>query len=90
MNKTDFIKELSKELDIPKAEGKRTVAAMESIIIKALSNGEKVTLTGFGTFNVTHRKERQGRNPKTNQPMTLPAHDAPVFRFANIIKKSFK
>lgn len=90
MNKTEFIKELSKELNISKVESKKNVEAMESIILKTLSNGEKVTLTGFGTFDTTHRKERKGRNPKTNQPMILPAHEAPVFRFANNIKKSFR
>lgn len=90
MNRTDFVNELGKELNISKADSKKTVAAIEKIILKELANGHKVTLTGFGTFDTVFRKERQGRNPKTNQPMTLPAHHAPVFRFASAIKKSFK
>lgn len=90
MNSSEFVKELSKELDIKKPEAKRIKAAMEKIILSELANGGKVTLYGFGTFDVVERNERKGRNPKTNEPLTIPKHNAPVFRFSDAVKKSFR
>ncbi len=88
MNKKELIDSIASKADVKKVEAERVLAAFEKSVIEALKNGEKVTLVGFGTFTVTERKERKGRNPKTGQPMTIPAKKAPKFVVGKIFKES--
>ena len=62
------------------------MSATLDVITDALKNGEKVSLVGFGTFEVRERKERQGRNPQTREPMTIPASKLPAFSAGKALK----
>ncbi len=73
MNKAELIDAMAVESGLTKAETKRALGAFTSVISKALSEGDKVGLVGFGTFLVTERGARLGRNPKTGEEMNIPA-----------------
>ena len=78
MNKGDLIQELAKVVGTKK-EATAAVDTIFETITKALKNGNKVTLTGFGTFSVTKKAARMGRNPQTGQEMKIPARKVPKF-----------
>ncbi|RCJ30504.1 hypothetical protein A6769_33340 [Nostoc punctiforme NIES-2108] len=59
--------------------GSLLYVVLVSIVIEAVANGDKVTLIGFGSFERRERSEREGHNPKTNEPMTIPATKVPAF-----------
>lgn len=69
-----------------KAEAQRAVGAVFSVIQTALTRGDEVNVTGFGSFRVLKRAERQGRNPKTGEAITIPASKAPKFRAGKTLK----
>jgi len=79
MNKTNLIDTVAKEASLTKGQAGKAVDAMLSGIEKALEKGEKITLVGFGTFSVAHRKARTGRNPSTGAPLNIPAKQVPRF-----------
>ena len=79
MNKTELIDAVADEAEVSKAEAGRAVDAVISSITKALKKGDSVTLVGFGTFEVTERAARTGRNPQTGAPLTIAASKAPKF-----------
>ena len=58
-----------------------------SVVTEAVANGDKVTLVGFGSFERRERSEREGRNPKTNEPMTIPAIRVPGFSAGKAFKE---
>ena len=62
----------------------------ERRLFKALCAGDKVQLTGFGSFEVKERAERTGRNPKTNEPIVIPAGKMPVFKAGKVLKDAIK
>ena len=79
MNKSDLIKKIAEELDIPQVKSKRIVELFLTEILAALGSGEKVTLTGFGRFTAKKTKKRIRRNPKTGAKVTVP--DSVSIRF---------
>ena len=71
--------------------GERSLqSAFLSQVEKALCAGDKVQLTGFGSFEVKERAERTGRNPKTNEPIVIPAGKMPVFKAGKVLKDAIK
>lgn len=76
--------------DVSKTVAKRCLEGMEEAIIETLSAGEKVQLTGFGSFRVTSRKARTGRNPKTGVMIKIPAHKAPLFSAGKSLKNALQ
>ncbi|MFB6259880.1 MAG: HU family DNA-binding protein, partial [Thiohalorhabdaceae bacterium] len=80
MNKTDLIEKVAKEADLSKAAAGRAVNAVFDGISGALSKGEDVGIVGFGTFSVSERPARQGRNPQTGQPIQIKATKVPKFK----------
>ena len=80
MNKAELIEEASGETGLTKKETGNVVDALTETITNTLSKGEKVTLVGFGTFQVMERKARTGRNPQTGQTIQIPAKKVPKFR----------
>ena len=78
MNKGDLIQELAKVVCMKK-EAEAAVNTIFGAIKKALKNGNKVTLIGFGTFSVTKRAARKGRNPQTGKEMKIAARKVPKF-----------
>ena len=90
MNKTEFIARLAEETDITKVDAKNELEDILNTIVKVLSEGEDVALTGFGKFTINRVEERNGRNPATGEAMVIPAHNKIAFSFASNIKKELK
>jgi DNA-binding protein HU-beta len=70
---------LNYQTNVTKKQADEIISAFLSVVTEAVANGDKVTLIGFGSFERRDRSEREGRNPKTNEPMTIPATKVPAF-----------
>ena len=86
MNKTELIAAVAEKASISKKDADSAVNAVLDTIVEALAADEKVQLVGFGTFEVRERKERQGQNPQTKQPITIPATKVPAFKAGKGLK----
>lgn len=86
MNKNDLINAVAKKAHITKQDSERAVNAAIDAITGALVTGEKVQITGFGSFEVKVRAARTGRNPQTNEPIEIAPRRAPVFRAGRVLK----
>ncbi len=86
MNKTELIDAVAEGADISKAAASRAVDTMLDSISKSLANGDPVTLVGFGTFSVKDRAARTGRNPRTGEPIDIPAAKVPGFKAGKALK----
>lgn len=80
MNKQELIDVLSDETGFTKADANRFLEAYTATVTKALKKGKDIQLVGFGTFKVTKRKARKGRNPQTGAELKIPARKVPAFR----------
>ena len=80
MTKADIVERASAVIDIPKCKGEIIVNEVLHCIIDALSEGERVDLRGFGSFRVSARNGRLGRNPRTGEIVEVPAKRVPLFR----------
>jgi len=87
MNKSEFIDKVASETGLSKAETERVLTSLTNVLTKTLKKGEKVVLTGFGTFLVSKRAKRKGRNPQTGEPMTIKASKVARFRPGKDFKK---
>lgn len=94
MNKSELVQTLSSRADIRKSEAQRVVdvlfGADDGIISKALRRGDRVQITGFGTFETRKRKARTGRNPRTGQEIKIAASKSPSFRAGKGLKDSIR
>ncbi|OQX51106.1 hypothetical protein B5M47_01915 [candidate division CPR3 bacterium 4484_211] len=90
MTKTDLIEEVASRADLTKKAASDAVNAMIEIIGESLARGDKVTVTGFGTFLVRRRAARMGRNPQTGEPLHIPAQNTPAFRAGTALKDMVK
>ncbi len=88
MNKAELIQAVADYADIPKSVAARAVDGVIQAIKENLKRGEPVTLVGFGTFDVRERAAREGRNPRTGEPITIPATKVPVFRPGKKLKEA--
>ncbi|MBF0540458.1 MAG: HU family DNA-binding protein [Nitrospirae bacterium] len=86
MNKSELINEISTSANITKAEAGKALDVMIDSIIKATKDGQKVTLIGFGTFSVSDRAAREGRNPSTGAKIKIPASKSPKFTAGKAFK----
>lgn len=86
MNKTDLIDKLADHTGLSKVDAKRAVEAFTAIVMDSLAEGEEVVLVGFGTFAVSKRNARKGRNPQTGKEINIPARKVPKFK----VGKAFK
>ena len=80
MNKTELVAAIAQKAEISKKDAEGVVAAFTEIVTKELKKGGKVQLVGFGTFEVTKRSARSGRNPQTGETMKIAASKAPKFK----------
>jgi len=80
MNKNDFIHAVAEEAGLSKADAKRAVDGYHKVITHALKKGDKVTLIGFGTFSVSRRAARTGRNPQTGKEIKIKAKNVAKFK----------
>ncbi len=86
MTKAELIAQISEKNDIPKKDAEKALTAVISAITDALVSGEKVQLVGFGTFEVRDRKEKESKNPRTGETITVPAKKAPAFKAGKALK----
>lgn len=86
MNKAELIDAVADGADISKADATRAVDAVVDKITSALKSGDQVTLVGFGTFSVKDRAARTGRNPRTGEPIDIPASKVPGFKAGKALK----
>ncbi len=86
MNKADLIDAIAKKAEMTKKDAGIALDAIIGSISGSLSKGEKVTLVGFGTFDVRDRKARTGVNPRTKEKIKIPASKAPVFKAGKDLK----
>lgn len=87
MTKIEFVDAVAKETEWTKKDSEEAINAVIKVITNALVAGEKLSIVGFGTFEVVERAERQGRNPKTNETITIAACKAPKFKPAKALKE---
>lgn len=88
MTKTELISVVANKAGLPKAAAEKAVNATTQAIVEALSRGNKVTLVGFGTFEVVTRASRKGVNPRTREPITIKASKAPRFKAGKVLKEA--
>ena len=86
MNKTDLIDKVAQSADINKTSASRAVEAIFNTIATSLREGDSVTLTGFGTFSVSNRSARNGRNPRTGETIAIAASRNPKFKAGKGLK----
>jgi DNA-binding protein HU-beta len=86
MTKADLVKEMAKAAGGSKVSAERALNAVIEDVFDALKRGRRVTLGGFGTFMVTRRAERNGRNPRTGKIITIPACRVPRFKPSRSLK----
>ncbi len=87
MNKTELIGAVAQEAEMTKKDAEKAVKAVIDVISKTLEKGEKVQLIGFGTFEIRHRKAREGHNPSTQKPIKIPASKSPAWRVSKQLKE---
>ena len=90
MTKAELISKVANEAKITKAAAAKAVDAITETITKDLKKGGRTTLTGFGTFSVSNRKARTGRNPRTGQEIKIPAGKTPKFTAGKALKEAVK
>ncbi|PIT93362.1 MAG: DNA-binding protein [Candidatus Harrisonbacteria bacterium CG10_big_fil_rev_8_21_14_0_10_38_8] len=91
MRKDDLVEAVMKDAEIAtKKQAQAAVEAVFSNIVKSLSKGKDVAMTGFGTFKVTKRAARQGVNPKTGEKIKIPAAKVPKFKAGKSLKDAVK
>ncbi len=80
MNKAELINAIAEESGLSKSDSKKALEAFVASVTNALKDGDKVSLVGFGTFQVSERAERTGINPSTKQTITIPAKKVAKFK----------
>lgn len=88
MTKEELVAKAAQDAGVPKAKAGKVLESMLESITDALRNGDKVSLVGFGTFSVSKRAARQGRNPATKETMEIPAANVPKFKPGRKLKEA--
>lgn len=86
MNKTELIAAVAEKAEISKKDAEKALKAFTDAVSEELVNGGKIQLVGFGTFEVSERAAREGRNPKTGEPMPIAASKTPKFKAGKALK----
>ena len=86
MNKTELVAKIAAETNLSKKDCEKALAAALDAITGALKEGDKVQLVGFGVFDVKERAARVGRNPRTREPIEIPASKIPQFKAGKALK----
>ena len=90
MTKAELIASLAKETKISKVSVEKAINAFTNSVTKALKKGDKLTLTGFGTFSVAKRRARKGRNPQTGKEIKIFANKVAKFKAGKMLKSAVK
>lgn len=86
MNKTEFISAIAEKAELSKKDAEKALKAFTDVVEEELKKGEKIQLVGFGTFEVSERAAREGRNPQTGETMKIEACKAPKFKAGKALK----
>ena len=86
MNKTELVAAMAEQAEMTKKDAEKALTAFTEVVAKELKNGGKVQLVGFGTFEVSERSAREGRNPQTGETMKIAACKAPEFKAGKALK----
>lgn len=86
MNKSELVAAVAEKAGLQKKDAEKAVTAFTEVIAETLKNGDKVQLVGFGSFEVTERAARTGRNPQTKETIEIPASKAPKFKAGKALK----
>ena len=86
MNKTELVAAISEKTELTKKDSEKALKALIDVVAEELKKGEKVQLVGFGTFEVSERAAREGRNPQTGETMKIEASKAPKFKAGKAFK----
>lgn len=90
MNKTELIARIAEASNLTKKDSEAALNATIASIQESLVAGEKVVLTGFGTFEVRHRKARKGHNPRSKEQIDIPAQKSPAFKAGKVLKEAVR
>ena len=88
MKKVEFVEAIAEKTGLSKADSTRALDAVFAIITDALKDGDKVPVANFGTFAVSKRAAREGRNPQTGAPVKIAARNAVVFKAGTALKSA--
>ena len=86
MTKNDLIEAVAERTGLAKSDAARAVESVLGLVTEALQRGDAVTLSGFGSFVTKTRAARTGRNPRTGEPVAIPASRAPAFKAGKALK----
>lgn len=86
MNKAELVAAIADKTELSKKDSEKALKAFIDVIAEELAKGEKIQLVGFGTFEVSERAAREGRNPQSGEPMNIPASKAPKFKAGKALK----
>lgn len=86
MNKTELIAAVAEQAELSKKDAEKALKAFTDVVAAELVKGEKIQLVGFGTFEVSERAAREGRNPKSGEKMTIAASRTPKFKAGKALK----
>ena len=90
MTKAELIATIGREAKISKASAEKAINAFTSAVTKALKKGDRLALTGFGTFSVAKRRARSGRNPQTGKEIKIPATKVAKFKAGSLLKTAVR
>ncbi len=88
MNKTELVAAIAEKTELTKKDAEKALKAFTEVVAEELKKGEKIQLVGFGTFEVTERAAREGRNPITGETIKIAASKAPKFKAGSQLKDS--
>ena len=86
MNKTELVAAMAEKAGLSKKDAEAALKAFTDTVAEELKKGEKIALVGFGTFEVSERAAREGRNPQTGETMQIAASKAPKFKAGKALK----
>ena len=90
MTKADLITKIAEKSELSKKDSEKALNAVIAAITDALTEGDKVQLTGFGTFEVRDKKEKEAINPRTKEKVLVPARKSPAFKAGKALKDAVK
>ena len=90
MNKTELVAAIAEKTELSKKDAEKALKAFTEVVTEELAKGEKIQLVGFGTFEVSERAAREGRNPQTGKKIKIAASKAPKFKAGKALKDVLK
>ena len=86
MNRVELVAAMADKAGLAKKDAEKALKAFTDVVAEELKKGEKIQLVGFGTFEVSERAAREGRNPQTGETLTIAACKAPMFKAGKALK----